>query len=60
MIFTFLADSENKTPLLPMIPTGYPNILENPKQIHIESGTVRVVYNFLGGRNGKKCYFTYL
>lgn len=28
---TFFADSENNTPLLPIIPTGYPNILAKPK-----------------------------
>lgn len=28
----FFADSENKTPLFPMMPTGYPNIRANPQE----------------------------
>lgn len=34
----FFADSENKTPLFPMMPTGYPNIRANPQEkIHKKS-----------------------
>lgn len=28
----FFADSENKTPLFPMMPMGYPNIRANPQE----------------------------
>jgi hypothetical protein len=31
-VLAFLADSENKTPLFPMMPTGYPNIRANPQE----------------------------
>lgn len=31
VLLAFFADSEKRTPLFPMIPTGYPNIRANPE-----------------------------
>ena len=31
-VLAFFADSEKRTPLFPMIPIGYPNILANPQK----------------------------
>lgn len=46
IVLTFFADSEKRTPLFPMIPTGYPNILANPqKKIEIKIYVFQRAFN---------------